>query len=187
MGAWIEILLKSKNKAWHYSRTLYGCVDWNIGKQLRQKQVNLSHPLWVRGLKSASLKCCFMAPKSHPLWVRGLKFRCCFLLHKLFHVAPFMGAWIEISPSISSPLKTVVAPFMGAWIEIWKRYFNQRKYQRRTLYGCVDWNIWFTGLNALFSWSHPLWVRGLKSSIVLIIFFIFVVAPFMGAWIEIKV
>ena len=34
------------------------------------------------------------------------------------HVAPFAGAWIEIS-GVSSALKGVgVAPFAGAWIEI---------------------------------------------------------------------
>ncbi len=33
-------------------------------------------------------------------------------------VAPFTGAWIEITPSIASNARSVVAPFTGAWIEI---------------------------------------------------------------------
>ena len=33
-------------------------------------------------------------------------------------VAPFVGAWIEISPSIVIVITDDVAPFVGAWIEI---------------------------------------------------------------------
>ena len=33
-------------------------------------------------------------------------------------VAPFTGAWIEISSFISLPRYFIVAPFTGAWIEI---------------------------------------------------------------------
>ena len=35
-----------------------------------------------------------------------------------FIVAPFTGAWIEISPTLVSKCPLVVAPFTGAWIEI---------------------------------------------------------------------
>ena len=34
------------------------------------------------------------------------------------HVAPFAGAWIEISEEKGRRLIEVVAPFAGAWIEI---------------------------------------------------------------------
>ena len=34
--------------------------------------------------------------ESHPLWVRGLKYAILLLYHQPSHVAPFMGAWIEI-------------------------------------------------------------------------------------------
>ena len=33
-------------------------------------------------------------------------------------VAPFAGAWIEMSYSLGESLVIVVAPFAGAWIEI---------------------------------------------------------------------
>ena len=33
-------------------------------------------------------------------------------------VAPFAGAWIEISSVTPLPARTIVAPFAGAWIEI---------------------------------------------------------------------
>ena len=33
-------------------------------------------------------------------------------------VAPFMGAWIEICRSNGNRVRMCVAPFMGAWIEI---------------------------------------------------------------------
>ena len=50
VGAWIET----------FSPSFFTCA-------------NLSHPMWVRGLK---LQSCTTSPwkwKSHPMWVRGLK------------------------------------------------------------------------------------------------------------------
>ena len=55
-------------------------------------------------------------------------------------VAPFMGAWIEISQLEKLLQTNGVAPFMGAWIEIKKKQMKLL----RTLK------------------SHPSWVRGLK-------------------------
>ena len=52
---------------------------------------------------------------------------------------------------------------MGAWIEI---------FLPNEIIGIIG--------------SHPLWVRGLKSSVIEIQFVTPLVAPFMGAWIEIK-
>ena len=37
----------------------------------------------------------------------------------LFYVAPFAGAWIEISHGNLSSFAISVAPFAGAWIEIY--------------------------------------------------------------------
>ena len=34
-----------------WSRTLYGCVDWNKKNTSNVWENNMSHPLWVRGLK----------------------------------------------------------------------------------------------------------------------------------------
>ena len=57
---------------------------------------------------------------SHPSRVRGLKF---FVdADSVFYsiVAPFAGAWIEISTLDSIYKNYDVAPFAGAWIEIGK-------------------------------------------------------------------
>ena len=56
--------------------------------------------------------------KSLPSWERGLK-----LIHNTkdiycVQVAPFVGAWIEISVSVGDLGEDTVAPFVGAWIEI---------------------------------------------------------------------
>ena len=76
-------------------------------------------------------------------------------------VAPYMGAWIEISINASSLILEptshptwvrglklsdllestgypVVAPYMGAWIEIEKSPSSNFRYRCRTLHGCVD-------------------------------------------------
>ena len=74
MGAWIE-MQESENKTLGlFRRTLYGCVDWNF-----------------YGVKSSQI---FVL--SHPLWVRGLKYGRLSDIYQYIHVAPFMGAWIEI-------------------------------------------------------------------------------------------
>ena len=97
-GAWIEINprfawnacntwshpsrvrgLKCTNRLGRISgpagRTLHGCVDWNDALWLAYTSKRLSHPSRVRGLKY---------PSYH--W---LEYRRC--------VAPFTGAWIEMS------------------------------------------------------------------------------------------
>ena len=54
----------------------------------------LSHPVWVRGLKQVAVVMQHQVITSHPVWVRGLK-----LLHvsnrASHYVAPRVGAWIE--------------------------------------------------------------------------------------------
>ena len=57
---------------------------------------------------------------------------------RLTIVAPFMGAWIEISCKLNTLILPPVAPFMGAWIEIKSASNSHLSYLRRTLYGCVD-------------------------------------------------
>ena len=44
---------------------------------------------------------------------------------KVFSVAPFAGAWIEICIRITNCKGCNVAPFAGAWIEIHIGAFNQ--------------------------------------------------------------
>jgi len=54
------------------------------------------------------------------------------------HVAPYVGAWIEIvCDSLETPYK-YVAPYVGAWIEIILKSFMYPLAPSRTLRGCVD-------------------------------------------------
>ncbi len=98
MGAWIEIVV------------LTSAINHGV----------MSHPSWVRGLKSYRDVAGFLSfHQSHPSWVRGLKLLKVLNLSHDRRVAPFMGAWIEISNMISSAkFFSKVAPFTGAWIEI---------------------------------------------------------------------
>ena len=53
-------------------------------------------------------------------------------------VAPFTGAWIEMSSTAMAAIEKSVAPFTGAWIEIWLRPFCTLILHRRSLHGSVD-------------------------------------------------
>ena len=57
----------------------------------------MSHPSWVRGLKSKGDKATWDDAVSHPSWVRGLKSIGVKDIPVDPDVAPFMGAWIEIA------------------------------------------------------------------------------------------
>ena len=76
-------------------------------------------------------------------------------------VAPFTGAWIEITPPHGRPAPMRVAPFTGAWIEIAP-----------------------AALSEIRSWSLPSRERGLKSAERHLPNHCVFVAPFTGAWIE---
>ena len=76
-------------------------------------------------------------------------------------VAPYMGAWIEIS-SPKSLTKSIKLSH-PTWV-------RGLKY---TDYKFVEWKIL----------SHPTWVRGLKSNGSRDYNALAVVAPYMGAWI----
>ena len=56
---------------------------------------NMSHPVWVRGLKQANKGSGVEGSRSHPVWVRGLKRTCTLVITKVLQVAPRVGAWIE--------------------------------------------------------------------------------------------
>ena len=51
MGAWIEMISNEKAVGKSESRTLHGCVDWNLNELDHIIKERLSHPTWVRGLK----------------------------------------------------------------------------------------------------------------------------------------
>ena len=55
---------------------------------------------------------------SHPSRVRGLKFRHTSGTEYRIRVAPFTGAWIEITTTVAARAAAAVAPFTGAWIGI---------------------------------------------------------------------
>ena len=47
-----------------------------------------------------------------------MKFKLSFQLELLWHVAPLVGAWIEIKKQSEVDKQIAVAPLVGAWIEI---------------------------------------------------------------------
>ena len=101
---------------------------------------------------------------SLPSRERGLKCRRVVHIPVRQTVAPFAGAWIEISVEPSTVGEAAVAPFAGAWIEI---------------------SGIFSSL--VVSASLPSRERGLKCRRVVHIPVRQTVAPFAGAWIEISV
>ncbi len=164
MGAWIEICTHDCYPDTLLSRTLHGCVDWNSVTKISRYFVLWSHPSWVRGLKYESDVSWLIAEMSHPSWVRGLKFQgnnahlpmpLCRTLHgcvdwndvfatayrQPYRVAPFMGAWIEIS---MIPVgESVIFSSHPSWVRGLKSSLK-------------TWLLIFCYA------SHPSWVRGLK-------------------------
>ena len=53
-------------------------------------------------------------------------------------VAPFAGAWIEMSHHAFTMSYSVVAPFAGAWIEIYEYKALKTVFTGRSLRGSVD-------------------------------------------------
>ena len=115
---------------------------WVRGLKLTYKGevggVGWSHPVWVRGLKHADFCCQFACSLSHPVWVRGLKL--CSVLVELDSVTSH-PVWVRgLKPQqrdyVVNPLS--VAPCMGAWIETQLKGQQIARAYRRTLYGCVD-------------------------------------------------
>ena len=82
-------------------------------------------------------------------------------------------------------IQNFVAPSMGAWIEILYGARISCAFSGRSLYGSVDWNrsVWYR--YAEVERSLPLWERGLKFFKQFTIKKDYIVAPSMGAWIEI--
>ena len=54
---------------------------------------------------------------SHPVWVRGLKLNVADSCGPKIGVAPRVGAWIETEYSVPVVITIEVAPRVGAWIE----------------------------------------------------------------------
>src|SRR5690625_4479971 len=93
------------------------CIEILAGSSMSGLAV-ASHSTWVRGLKYYDVVVLFVCLMSHSTWVRGLKSLCLFIVSPPFHVALYMGAWIEIASVFNATPIVSVALYMGAWIEI---------------------------------------------------------------------
>ncbi len=117
-----------------------------------------------------------------------------------------MGAWIEIVKYMLKAVVKEVAPLVGAWIEIltrvglmqqilsllsWERglKYTALHLQCRCITSLLSWERGLKyGLTQSFddfAWSLLSWERGLKFTNSLHLVFAVVVAPLVGAWIEI--
>ena len=78
-----------------------------------------------------------------------------------------------------------VAPYVGAWIETKgkSRVSPKRSSHPTWVRGLKHDN---TELDAAQFVSHPTWVRGLKRSTLRWLIILIKVAPYVGAWIEIR-
>ena len=76
-------------------------------------------------------------------------------------VAPYMGAWIEISPQCNGLIRTVVAPYMGAWIEIMRLMPRPCQFPVAPYMGAWIEMLSESDANDLYK-SLPTWERGLK-------------------------
>ena len=95
VGAWIEMLIMLLRKL--YAKSL---PSWERGLKLRTcvccYTSSPSLPSWERGLKSVLSPSVQGLLSSLPSWERGLKCPFGEWLGSLLHVAPLVGAWIEI-------------------------------------------------------------------------------------------
>ena len=56
---------------------------------------------------------------SHPMWVRGLKHNLPLLNRTCTNVAPYVGAWIETWQQATEQSRHLVAPYVGACIKLY--------------------------------------------------------------------
>ena len=101
--------------------------------------VNMSHPVWVCGLKHFKCRDYGKCHLSHPVWVCGLKRL--IVWSEIYHydVTPCMGVWIE-----TKSLARLAAKFKShpVWVCGLKHYRTRK--------------------TSLYYRSHPVWVCGLK-------------------------
>ena len=228
MGAWIEIAIILASLTEPSSRSLHGSVDWNIvlllciyfyrvapfmgawieiAACLDASALSASLPSWERGLKCEK-KITYERKQGRSLhgsvdwnmyrWTTNLS----------SSVAPFMGAWIEMSilrffgdrikcrslhgsvdwnsDYFGIPYRTVQS--LPSWERGLKSMDGQTEIcpKSRSLHGSVDWNFLYDFLGVMI-WSLPSWERGLKCFYYMKTKEWPEVAPFMGAWIEIWV
>ena len=102
------------------------------------------------------------------------------------HVAPFAGAWIEIPGQGLRPRHRRVAPFAGAWIEIGQALDDET---RELSLPSRERGL---KLDHLADWMDKIQVAPFAGAWIEIIRFVSLpaldpVAPFAGAWIEMSV
>ena len=99
-------------------------------------------------------------------------------------VAPFAGAWIEITIRPAQHSARTVAPFAGAWIEMALALsFDIETSSLRSPERGLKFIIFGSSFGKCMSLRSP--ERGLKLLILIHHFRSMLVAPFAGAWIEI--
>ena len=107
------------------------------------------------------------------------------IVHSLFFVAPFAGAWIEIKMGTDPQDKAIVAPFAGAWIEMKIQEHQMDKNEMSLPSRERGLKCKTAPLSHRLDQSLPSRERGLKLPPAQGLFFRCKVAPFAGAWIEI--
>ena len=123
--------------------------------------------------------------KSHLSQVRGLKYKIHSASLAGSGVAPFTGAWIEISlqPSHSSRLsKSHLSQVRG--LKCGRPAQEQETKGRRTFHRCVDWNRYRPIVIGDLPWVAPFTGAWIEILIQKLISLRTIVAPFTGAWIE---
>ena len=160
VGAWIEIFPRLLIQSQSSCRSPRGSVDWNLNQEKGSDRL-----------------------KSLPSWERGLKYKstCNSLMHR--HVAPLVGAWIEIIICFIS--------HSSLWsLPSWERGLKSPYYRWiltcfcRSPRGSVDWNS-IADIQIIRMNVAPLvgaWIEILPSAVTSLSSF---VAPLVGAWIEI--
>ena len=188
---WVRGLKQSStgsNTTWK-SRTLRGCVDWNIGKvsislqQFESRTLrgcvdwNLYYTFLPSGSTSRTLRGCvdwnrIGSAAGIPLWRRTLRgcvdwnFWMLISDSMLLLSHPTWVRGLKQTIKIERCTLNIVAPYVGAWIET--RIYLKARWQIRSH------PTWVRGLKHLFQYqlkvaqkSHPTWVRGLKRLIFL--------------------
>ena len=138
VGVWIETEIEELSAEREKVTPCVGVWIETIPKRA-YKNLRMSHPAWVCGLKQRRLLCKDIGSVSHPAWVCGLKLPQ-MRLQYLFVVTPCVGVWIETSIIKSCCPLTTSHP---AWVCGLKPFWRWRSDTERchTLRGCVDWNL----------------------------------------------
>ena len=87
------------------------------------------------------------------------------MLQLAFHVAPYVGAWIETEIKLPKGTASIVAPYVGAWIETFLLAYLRPGRPVAPYVGA--WIETFHSIDSGSSASsHPTWVRGLKHTVI---------------------